>query len=118
MLTRPDTLYCHSIDILFNFILFKMVEIDLEHVNRGSNKQRNTNFSGDEISKIFSSLINNQVLSPSDEKEYGEYFCTYYVIIGEVEGQMYKTVFCICSDRPENIGVITLFKIRGNNESL
>jgi hypothetical protein len=69
-----------------------MLEIDRSHINLGKKKTRAGHLSG-------------------DQKQYGEEYCDYFSILGNVYGKKYKLIFCIFSDRPSSIGIITLFRV-------
>lgn len=107
MITRPDGLDIVKVELEFNFQSFEYLEIDLAHVN----KDGRSNFTKDEVATIFVSLINGIALSSTDEKEFGDDICSYFVKSGDYESKKYKLVFCICSDRPTSIGVITLHRL-------
>lgn len=91
----------------FNYKTFGLLEIDLEHVN----KDKRSNYSADEVVKIVLAMINNLRLAPSGEQEFGNETCSYFVRSGSCDDKNFKLVFCICSDRPTTIGVITLHRI-------
>jgi hypothetical protein len=61
-----------------------------------------------EISELF---INNQFLYPESETKYGSDLCEYFSIINNYKTKKYKLVFCICTDRPHAIGILTLHRI-------
>lgn len=108
MIIRPDGLVIVEVNIEFNFLNYTKLEIDLAHVN----KDERSSYTSDEVAKIVSHLLNGLRLEASDEKAFGEEVCSYFVRSGEFEDKNYKLVFCICSDRPESIGVITLHRVR------
>jgi hypothetical protein len=91
----------------FNFQTISELEIDLAHVNKSDRSK----LTAMEVLNIVSELIGNKILSPSDYKEFDDEICTYYVKTGLVYEKKYKAVFCICSDKPNTIGVITLHRI-------
>ena len=93
--------------IEFNYQNFEFLEIDLDHVN----KNGRSNFSVKEVKDIVKALINGLRLMPSDVKSYGDEICSYFVRTGDYGDNSFKLVFCICSDRPTTIGVITLHRI-------
>lgn len=95
-------------DIEFNFLIYTKLEIDLAHVNKGER----SSYTSKDVAQIVSHLLNGLRLEASDEKSFGEDICSYFVRSGEFEDKNYKLVFCICSDRPESIGVITLHRVR------
>jgi hypothetical protein len=107
LIKRPENLEINDVAIEFNFQNFEYLEIDLLHVN----KDGRSSFSKEEVTKISCFLINNLNLVPSGEKDFGGETCSYFVRSGEYESKNYKLVFCICSDRPTTIGVITLHRV-------
>lgn len=110
MLIRPISLIQLDAKIIFNQHLFLKLEIDLDHINEGKSKTRNKLHTAEEVSIIVSHLLQFKNCKSSGLKMYNEDICNYYVIIGLFEKKQYKVVFCICSDRPMSIGVITLFR--------
>ena len=104
MLERPEGLQIVNRNIEFNFHKFNTLEIDLQHINKNSR----SNYSAKQISTIVGSLIDGQLLAPSGEKQFGKDFCTYYVKTNYYGKHQYKIVFCICSDQPTSIDIITL----------
>lgn len=109
---RPDGLQIVDIAIDFNFLKYSKLEIDLHHINRGKKLTRYTNFSTEEVLKIVKSILNDEVLESSTQKDYGDEICDHFDLIKNVQGKNYKIVFCICSDRKDTIGIITLFRVR------
>lgn len=108
LIIRPDDLEIAEVNIAFNFLNYTKLEIDLAHVN----KDRRSSYSSLDVVLIVSHLLDDLRLQASDEKSFGEEVCSYFVRSGEFEGKKYKLVFCICSDRPESIGVITLHRVK------
>ncbi len=111
MITRPDGLVFCDVDLWFNFRSYSVLEIDIEHINFGKNKIRDSYFTPGNVSEIVIELIGDDDLFPDDKKQFGNEFCNYYIKIGKYKSQKYKLVFCICSGRPRSIGIITLFRI-------
>lgn len=107
MIERPEELETVEVDVQFNFQKFEFLEIDLKHIN----KNGRSNLSVLEVTEMVLGLINNRNLSPSGEKAFGDEMCSYFVRSGKRDGKKLKLVFCICSDRPTTIGVITLHRI-------
>lgn len=99
------------VDLVFNFALFKKLEIDLQHINQGRLKLRQTKLTADDVTYIAMTLINNDFLHMSGKREFGEEHCTYFAKEGCVEGKKYRIIFCVCSDQPKAIGIITLFRV-------
>lgn|GEM_PF-2995150 len=109
MLIRPKGLALVECSLIFNQSEYEKVEIDLDHVN----KFRRSNFEAYQVYLILEHLIKGVHLEANDKKEFGDVFCYYFVVTGEAKGKYYKVVFCICSDRPNAIGVITLYQLKG-----
>lgn len=108
MIVRPDGLLIVEVDIEFNFLSYTKLEIDLAHVNKGER----SSYTSKDVAEIVSHLLDGLRLEVSDEKSFGEEICSYFVRSGEFKDKRYKLVFCVCSDRPESIGVITLHRVR------
>lgn len=106
MLKRPHNLQSVSTSIFFNFNYYDCCEIDLEHIN----KNNRSHFSKYEVEKIIRSTLMGLTLRPKDSKSSGDVVCEYFVLQVFFEWNNLKIVFCICSDRPFTIGVITLFR--------
>jgi len=107
LILRPEKLEIIKVEIEFNFQKFDFLEIDIDHVNKNGRSE----YTGKEVMKIFTKLVGNLNLAPSDEKSFGDEMCSYFVRSGEYKNKSFKTVFCICSDRPVTIGVITLHRV-------
>lgn len=107
MILRPSDLKICDIWISFNHQIYESLEIDLAHVNKGGR----SNFTKDEAKMVFINIVEGLNLLPSAEKAFGDEYCTYYMRIGAIENKKYKLVFCVCSDRPKSIGVITLHRV-------
>ena len=106
VILRPNLVF-YEIEIKFNCAIFKMLEIDLNHVNKNSRSC----FSKEEVVSIFMNIVDGLNLAPVDEKQFGNESCAYYIRTGIIENKKYKIVFCICSDRAERIGIITLYRL-------
>ena len=108
-IARPENLVHAELSLEFNFRNFEVFEIDLKHIN----KNKRSRFKADEVAFIVKHLIEGVRLFPSEEKAFDQEFCSYFVRRGLFQNKSYKVVFCICSDRPRSIGIITLHRIRG-----
>lgn len=106
MISRPKTLEIIKARLEFNFQIMNELEIDLEHINKNGRSY----LGPIEVLNIVNELINETVLYSSDIKKFGDEMCTYYVKKGHFSHMNYKIVFCICSDKPRTIGVITLHR--------
>lgn len=114
MIKRPENLLIKKIDLTFNFIDFYFIELDFIHINQGRKGLRKNALSLKEVMSISKSLIHNEKLIPAGIQEYEEESCSYYTKRGSYKNKEYKIVFCICSDRPNSIGIITLFRTKGS----
>jgi len=108
LILRPKELAFVQANILFNFHGYDALEIDLNHIN----KDGRTSFEISQVSTIVTILIHSTELLPSFEKIFDDEKCLYYVKMGIVDRKRYKLVFCICSDKPNYIGVITLHRLK------
>ena len=107
LITRPKNLVKKQVKINFNFFNFNELEVDLEHIN----KQKRSNYGLDEVTKVLIETLHNTQMQPVGTKKFSDEFCEYYVAIGKVGNKKIKIVFCICTDRPKTIGVITLHRV-------
>lgn len=108
LIERPSGLEIVEVNFEFNFLIYTKLEIDLVHVN----KDGRSSCSARDVVEIVSHLLNGHRLEARVEKSFGEDICSYFVRSDEFGDKNYKLVFCICSDRPESIGVITLHRVR------
>lgn len=111
MINRPVGLIFCETSLVFNFSYYLKFEIDLDHVKTGKGKTRLSDMSLATIVEISEKFINNQLLIPDTEKKYGNEICEYFSIVNTYKMKKFKLVFCICSDRPRAIGIITLYRI-------
>lgn len=107
MIKRPEGLSYIEVRLSFNFKVYTKLEIDLGHIN----KNARSNFSIEEVTNIMASALENNALLACDEKEFGTEICSYFVKKLIYKKNNYKLVFCICSDREDSIGVITLHRL-------
>jgi hypothetical protein len=112
VVTRPDGLVIVDVEIEFNFLNYSKVEIDLQHINQGKNVTRKTQFSVEEAVNLVIALIDGQVIELDSQRYYGDDSCNYYSAIKKFQSNFYKLVFCTCTDRPETLGIITLYRLR------
>ena len=73
MIIRPDGLVTVKFNLEFNSQKFEFLEVDLSHINQ---RQR-SKLSIDDVKKLVLCFINNNYVMPSDEKEFGEEYCSY-----------------------------------------
>ena len=107
MVPRPENLVSVDAKIIFNLHEFEKLEIDLVHIN----KNERSSFTPDDVEKIFLCLVENRYLEPVGYKYFSEHSCTYYIQSGVCETKRFKIVFCVCGDKPNTIGIITLHRI-------
>ena len=82
MVVRPEGLILLEVELEFNFQTFTGLEIDLKHVN----KEKRSHFSANEVVVLVEELINGLRLLPSDEKQFGEEICSYFVRTSVCQG--------------------------------
>ncbi len=111
MIKRPDDLIKCETFLIFNGIEYHCLEIDLAHINEGKEGKRKSSFSVAVIEGIVFDLINDLNKVPESFRNFENGFCEYFLITGQHKLRNYRIVFCICSDRPHAIGIITLFRI-------
>ena len=85
------------------------IEVDLVHINKNGRSFLTKEYT----SSIVMNLLNGLFLQASDTKEFKKEICVYFLRTGFFKSKKFKLVFCICSDKPKTIGIITLFRIRG-----
>lgn len=112
MVERPANLINVEWSLHFNGFLFEALEIDLAHINTGKKQTRASSYGVSDVVFIFDKLVNGEVLYPVDARMYQNVACEYFIKSGFSNGIKYKIVFCICSDRPKTIGVLTMYKLR------
>ena len=76
------------------------------------NKNHRSNFTGIDVVEMVLFALNHVSLEPVDIKKYSDEICSYFIYCFELGHTNYKLVFCICSDRPSVIGIITLFRFK------
>jgi hypothetical protein len=110
VIIRPSHLTILKCDFSFNGLEIEELEIDLKHIN----KRGRSSYTAEEISKFVRFYLDGKILYYSDKKIFGDDFCEYYVWINSAEQKTFKLVFCICSDKPSTIGVLTFYQLRKN----
>ena len=83
-----------------------------QHINHGKGLTRLTNLSVEEVVILVEAFIDGEILELNTPKYYGDENCDYFSMTKNYLGQIYKLVFCICSDRRETLGIITLHRSR------
>lgn len=111
MIPRPLGLISRFVEITFNSREFNFLEIDLEHINKGKSQDRKGDFTVSEVVLIVQNFLNGNDIEANDVKHFGQYNCQFFVKKQLYLNKLYKLVFCICSDRPDTIGIITLHRV-------
>jgi hypothetical protein len=106
LIKRPENLVRANFELEFNFRFFNEVECDLGHIN----KNERSVFTLSDIVSISQSMLTNVKLAPIAERDFGGEVCSYFRRTGIYKMKKFKLIFCICSDRPETIGIITLHR--------
>lgn len=116
MIERPKNLVTKKVNFLFNKLEIHFLELDLKHINKGKGSSRDENYTGDQLEAIISLILDGRSMEVVAEKQYGVYLCKYYVLEEMFYEKCYRIVLCFCDDRPNTLGVITFFRLRGKNE--
>ena len=111
-IVRPKSLEIIDVEIEFNFVSYRKIEIDLHHINRGKSLTRESTFSLFEIVNLVKIFLEGKILKPDNQRMYGDESCDYFTFIADLNGKKYKLVFCVCTDRRDTLGVITLYRLR------
>ena len=114
MIKRPENLVFEPVQLTFNRKLYLGLEIDLDHINKG----QRSNLTSRDVSKIVMAKLNLNILEPTGSQVFGNESCNYFEILFLHDAKTFKMVFCICSDSPRTIGVLTLYQVRKKYESL
>ena len=109
MITRPENLICVKREIEFNLRIYKVLEIDLAHIN----KNGRANYLVTDVMEIVQVILDGVVLESVEYKLYGKEYCDSFIQTGKHKQKRYKIVLCVCSDRPNSIGIITLHRLKG-----
>jgi hypothetical protein len=107
VITRPNDLIILGIELFFNQRLFFEIEIDLFHIN----KNGRSSFDALEIKDAFQRQLYGKTFAPSSTRGFGSEICEYFIVILDLGSKKHKLVFCICSDRPDTIGIITFHRV-------
>ena len=107
MITRPNDLIILGIELFFNQRLFFEIEIDLFHIN----KNGRSSFDALEVKDAFQKQLQGKSFAPSSTRVFGPEICEYFVVILDLRSKKHKLVFCIGSDRPDTIGIITFHRV-------
>lgn len=108
MIVRPEELVSLSLRLNFNQRAFDQLEIDLFHIN----KLKRSNFEAEYIKKVIEENLDGISLRKIDLKRFGDEYCEYYITIVNLLEKKFKLVFCVCTDRPHTLGVITFYRLK------
>ena len=106
MIKRPDSLEMIEVDLSFNSSPFHFVEVDLLHINKNNRSTITTA----EIWEVVVLQIAGLEIRPVDSKQYANGYCDYFALEIRKKGIRSKLVWCVCSDKPSTIGVITYYR--------
>lgn len=110
MIKRPVNVILCEIELQFNNKQFFCLEIDINHINLGKDGKRKSNYTVAEVAGLVFELFDHIEIESHSSRQYKNGSSEYFSIIEEYLGKKYKVVFCICSDRPRSIGIMTLFR--------
>ncbi len=117
--TRPESLIIINTEMEFNLRDFKKLEVDLKHINEGKDQTRETKWLIEDVLALVKVFIDGQIQIAESHFDYKDESCDYFLVTDKYKGKLYKLVFCICSDRKNSIGIITLHRIRSDkNEKI
>lgn len=111
MVPRPVGLIERFVDITFNGAEFSVLEIDLNHINKGKKGNRLNTLTIEQITNIAVSFLHEDIMEPQGKKEFGEVYCDFFMKENFYRNKKYRLVFCFCSDYPDRLGIITLYRI-------
>jgi hypothetical protein len=114
VIRRPEDLEEVRFNLVFNLKIYDQIEIDLAHINKDSRSV----FSAIDIGEIVCLALNGVALKPTALKIYANGSCEYFVRRLICKGKKFRLVFCVCDDKPTTLGVITIFRTRGDYESI
>lgn len=113
VVVRPDDLVRVDVEIEFNFLIYNKLEIDLRHINQGKSLTRHTGFTTFDIMDVVSDFLDGEICEVDEQKDYGKYSCNYFSLIKKFNSNYYKLVFCTCTDKPDTLGIITMYRVKG-----
>ncbi|MFP5491472.1 MAG: hypothetical protein ACLGG0_08225 [Bacteriovoracia bacterium] len=108
MIIRPVGLIILDLQIYFNQRNFDKIEIDLGHIN----KLQRSKFEARFIKNVIEENLDGISLRKVDLKSFGDEYCEYFITVVKLLDKNFKLVFCVCSDRPQTIGVITFYRLK------
>lgn len=114
LIKRPGNLVYVPVYLVFNNRLFESLEIDLEHIN----KNNRSHFSDWDISNVVLRALQNKRMEPSDRRKYGIQICSYFETQVIIFDAIFMLIVCVCTDKPDTLGVITFYRIGKNNEPI
>lgn len=108
MIKRPLTLMTLNVDMKFNSLQIDFLEIDLFHIN----KNERSGFSVFDVAEMVKRHLDGVREVATATKTFGKESCIYFART-VVEGKRnYRFILCICSDKPNTLGVMTLYRTR------
>ena len=108
MIRRPENLLTVKIDLEFRNSYFTQLEINLDHIN----KDGRSSFSEKDIAIVTNTFINRENFDPVEKRFFDNEHCIYFAHRKKFNGRYYKLVWCVCSDKPKTIGIITFHRIK------
>lgn len=113
MINRPKTLVHIECAFVFNGLIIEEIEIDLEHINYGKSKRNmRSNYDSEFVSGLCRMLLANKNLESVGERTFNDEICSYYKVEDFFEKTKLRVVVCVCSDKPNTLGVLTLYKVK------
>lgn len=114
MIHRPESLVIVPVNFEFNGRPIKLLEIDLDHINQGSSPKKRSDFNAEDVSELCEQLYEGKRMKPSGEQTFGDEVCQYFKVEGRLKRKAVRMVVCHCTDKPETLGVITLYRVKEN----
>lgn len=109
---RPDDLVIVDAEIIFNFVLYTKLEIDLQHINRGKKFTRESDYTATDVVELVTEFLNGDTFAPESMVEYDTERCDYFSVEKFFKGNKFKLIFCHCTDRNQTLGIMTMYRVR------
>jgi hypothetical protein len=107
VIKRPADLVEIEAELVFNSRPIERIEVDLTHINKYSR----SNVTAIEVWEIVIFNLSGAIEEASGSKEYSNGTCDYFAKMVRYKRNWYKLVWCICSDTPMTIGIITFYRV-------
>jgi hypothetical protein len=107
VIKRPADLVEIEAELVFNSRPIERIEVDLTHINKYSR----SNVTAIEVWEIVIFNLSGAIEEASGSKEYSNGTCDYFAKMVRYKRNWYKLVWCICSDKPMTIGIITFYRV-------